>query len=117
MEPNTENSPRTPEQNLKTAEVLLGERACLSIDLRTEVLVIKRTTDGEIVFSTIRGEDQQLEGGLEYVTDVVAADGTPSSQSYENWSNGICIQRERGSSSQARIDYLLDQATAPADKS
>lgn len=117
MEPNTEYLPRTTAQNLEAAEKLLGERPHVSIDLGTEVLAIKRAEDGAIVFSTSRVTDPQVEGCVGYVTDVIAADGTPSSQFYEDWADGICIQRGRGSSSQVRIDYLLDQAAAQANES
>lgn len=103
------NVPRTPDQNLRDIDKLLSDLPEAVIDLGAETLTITRSKGGEVYFKTTSGHDLD-EGGSTDRSDSVMVDGTLGAHSYANWSEGICIQRGHGGTSQARIDYLLNQA-------
>lgn len=109
MDAERQKEPRTPVQTKEEIARLLGAKTEVVLDLAGEALTIARLRDGGAAFTTASGAND-IEGGLTYVTDTVGPDGAPRQQHYENWSEGLCIQRGHGSTSQRRIDYLLDKA-------
>jgi hypothetical protein len=110
MDAATQKEPRTPPQSKEAIDGLLGAEAKVSLNLAGETLTITRLPDGGAALTTASGVNDPEGRDITYVTDTVGPDGTPGQQHFENWSDGICLQRGHGSTSQRRIDYLLDKA-------